>query len=85
MYVYVCLPSGPYPPACPPASAYGQAGAPREAAGGGAEKVRGKRWPDGGEKARRRTVYASAAVRYELRERARKIGRKIPGFEAKRR
>src|SRR5690349_19970620 len=50
----------------PPARRYGQAGGPREAAGGGRGKAGAK--PNGRpEKARRRTVMTAVAVRYELR------------------
>jgi hypothetical protein len=58
VYVYVRsqrpAPPGPGPCLRPPARRYGQAGGPREAAGGPG-------------KARRRTVMTAAAVRYELR------------------
>src|SRR6516162_6798282 len=46
--------------------AYGQAGGPYEAAGGGRER-RGQRRPAAREKARQRTVMAATAVRDELR------------------
>src|SRR5216683_859416 len=57
---------------------YGQAGAVREAAGGGAGKARGKRRAGGAGKARWRTVSVPAAVRDELRESPRKLARKFP-------
>jgi hypothetical protein len=79
MYMSALQPSPSLPGPSPrvPARSCGQAGGPREAAGG-AEKGAGKRRPGGPGKARWRTVSVATAVRDELREPARKLARKFP-------